>query len=461
MHLNVFTQCSPSPQLPGWWRHPADRTASGYRRIEHWAALARRLEQACIDALFFADSHGVFDVYRHSWAPAVRHAVQIPSIDPLLVVAAVAAATEKLGFAVTYSTTYHPPYECARVFSSLDHLTEGRIAWNIVTSYLESASENGLGERLPHDERYDRAEAYLRVVRALWEQSWDDEAIVRDSATDVFTDPARVREIGHRDRWFSVRGPHQCEPSPQRTPVLYQAGASLRGTEFAARYAEIVFVTLTDPRTGTDAVAELRRAAERVGRSPRALKVLQGTLVLVGRTRAEARAKAHLFAELTSREGEFAKWCGWAGFDLSAYPDEAVLSEIHTEGSRSVLRALQQTGSDRAWTIGDLRYFILMGQRPRRRGGLAGTPSEVADRMEEWMTVAGVDGFNLLPCPPSEGVDDICDLLVPELQRRGLFRTAYDPAERTLRERYFGAGRRHYEGAPDDQVSSRSDRAAR
>jgi len=466
MYLNVFTQCSPSPQLPGWWRHEADRTAEGYRTFAYWTALARQLERACIDVLFFADSHGVFDVYRGTWGPAVRHGVQIPSIDPLLVVSAAAAATERLGFAVTYSTTYHAPYECARVFSSLDHLTGGRIAWNLVTSYLESAIADGLGERLPHDDRYARADEYMAVVRALWEESWQDDAVVRDAARDIFTDADRVRDIAHDGRWFSVRGPHQCEPSPQRTPVIYQAGASPRGTEFAARHAEVVFVTLTDARTGAATVTELRRAAERLGRASDALKILHGTLVIVGRTREEAKAKANLFSTLTSFEGELAKWCGWAGFDLAAYPDDAVIAEIRSEGSRSVLRTLQQTGSERTWTIGDLRYFILMGQRPRRRHGLVGTAAEVADTMQEWIDVAGIDGFNLLPCPPSAGVDDICDLLVPELQRRGAFRRAYDPAEQTLRERYFGAGRRHYDGRREqgsgaDHAASRSDRADR
>lgn len=206
MHLNLFTQCSPSPQFKGFWRHPRDRSATGYRDLGYWVELGRRLEAACLDALFFADVHGTYDVYQGSWRAAVRHAVQIPSVDPLLVLPAIAATTTRLGLAVTYSTTYHAPYECARVFSSLDHLTGGRVAWNIVTSYLRSASANGLGEYLDHDERYDRADEYVEVARRLWEESWDDDAVVRDAAANVFTDPDRVHEIGHEGRWFSVRG---------------------------------------------------------------------------------------------------------------------------------------------------------------------------------------------------------------------------------------------------------------
>jgi FMN-dependent oxidoreductase (nitrilotriacetate monooxygenase family) len=444
MHLNLFTQCSPSPQFAGLWRHPEDRTVSGYRSLQYWTSLAQRLEAACIDVLFFGDSHGVFDVYRASPDPAIQDAVQVPSIAPLLVLSAAANVTQNLGFAVTYSTTHHAPYECARVFSSLDHLTQGRIAWNIVTSFLQSATANGIGEDLPHNDRYDRADEYIEIVRSLWEKSWDDDAVVHDHARNMFTDPAKVHEIRHEGKWFRVRGPHQCEPSLQRTPVLYQAGASSRGADFAARHAEVVFVTLPDLKSGAEQVAGLRQRAANHGRGPNSMKILQGSLVMLGRTREEARKKAELIALLINPEGEFAKWCAWTGFNMAAYSDDVLLSEICSEASKSTLRLLQQASPERHWTVGDLRSFLSMGWRPRRRNALFGTPGEVADQMEEWIANTGVDGFNLLPCPPSSGIDDICDLLVPELQRRGLFRKAYDPAERTLRERYFGTGHRYY-----------------
>jgi FMN-dependent oxidoreductase (nitrilotriacetate monooxygenase family) len=446
MYLNVFTQCSPSPQLAGLWRYPGDLTANGYRSLRYWTGVAQRLEAACIDALFFADTHGVFDVYRGSWAPAVRDGVQTPAIDPVLVIPAAAAVTTRLGFAVTYSTTYHPPYECARLFSSLDHLTEGRIAWNVVTSFLSSAGANGLGQVLSHDERYDRADEYLTVVRKLWEESWDAGAVVRNAARSIFTDASKVREIAHDGTSFKVRGPHQCEPSPQRVPVLYQAGSSGRGMEFAARHAEVVFMTLGDPQTAAVQIADLRARAAKYGRAPESLKILHGGLIMLGESREQVRAKAKLVSELISAEGEFAKWSGWAGFDIAAYPDDAPLAEIRSEASRSALLLLECINPDRQWTIADLRSFVSMGWRPRRRHGFVGTPDEVADDMEKWLA-AGVDGFNLLPCPPSEGIQNICDLLVPELQRRGRFRRAYNPREQTLRERYFGPGQTYYGGA--------------
>jgi len=451
MHLNVLSQGVPSPLFEGLWRHPDDATRTGYRSLSYWTSLAQRLEAACIDALFLADIHGVYDVYGGSAAASVRHAHQVPAIDPTLLLPAMAAVTEHLGFAVTYSVSYHAPYQCARVFSSLDHLTGGRVGWNIVTSDLRLAKATGLGEYIPHDERYDRADEYLEVVRALWEDSWADGALRHDVAADVFTDPDLVRPVQHKGQWFTVDAVHQCEPSPQRTPVLYQAGSSDRGTTFAARHAEVVFVTLSSARRGAEKVRELRRRAEQFGRDPQAIKVLQGFPVLLGRTKAEAEARAAEFTELTSPGGLLAKWCGWVGVDLAAYDDRTPITDIMPEDGRSVTGFLAGASPDRDWTVGDVRDFIATPRRPHAhdRLSLFGTPEQVADRMEEYLDIAGVDGFNLYPCPPTSGVDDICDLLVPELQRRGLFRTQYDEAEQTLRQRYLGAGRSAYAPAAD------------
>lgn len=440
MHLNVLTQCSPSPTFEWMWRHPGDRTATGYRSLDYWLDVARRLEASCVDALFFADVHGTYDVYQGSWGPAVRHGVQIPAIDPTLVIPAAASVTRHLGFAVTYSTTYHPPYQCARVFSTLDHLTGGRIGWNIVTSYLSSAEANGLGGHLGHDLRYDRADEYMEVVRGLWENSWEDGAVLHDRAAGVFADPQRVHAVDHHGRWFDVRGPHQCEPSPQRTPVLYQAGASARGLQFAARHAEIVFLTVASPRNATEQVARLRRLVAEEGRAPESVKVLQGMLVMVAETDEEARAQAALYQSLTEPDGMLAKWCGWSGVDLAACPPDAELAELAVHGARSVVRFLESIDSERSWTVQDAIDFLATSRRPTARTALFGTAARVADRMEEWLERADLDGFNLFPCPPSWGLDTICDLLIPELQSRGLFRRAYDGEQRTLRERYFGAG---------------------
>ncbi|MDC0349877.1 LLM class flavin-dependent oxidoreductase, partial [bacterium] len=195
--LNGFIQCSPNHQIKGMWKHPLDETSRGYRDLKWWIRLAELLERGCFDALFFADVHGTYDTYGGNRDAAVRHAVQFPGIDPTVLIPALAAATEHLGFGVTYSTTYFPPFQAAKLFSTLDHLTNGRIAWNVVNSYLPDAQRQGLGLQLEHDERYDRADEYLDVCYKLWEQSWDDGAIVLDAANDVHTDPSKVHEIDH------------------------------------------------------------------------------------------------------------------------------------------------------------------------------------------------------------------------------------------------------------------------
>jgi FMN-dependent oxidoreductase (nitrilotriacetate monooxygenase family) len=454
MHVNVLTQCIPSPLFEGMWRHPADETATGYRSLEYWLDLARRVEDAGVDAIFFADIHGAYDVYQNSTAPSVRHCVQVPAIDPVLVIPAAATVTRQLGFAVTYSTSYHSPFQCARLFSSLDHLTRGRIGWNIVTSDLRLATRTGLAAQLPHDERYDRADDYLDLVVKLWEDSWDDDAVVRNADADTFADPARVRDIAHKSAWFQLNTPHACEPSPQRTPVLYQAGSSPRGTRFAARHAEVVFVALSGMRQGRDQVDDLRRQAAQFGRDPASLRILQGMCLILGRDTEQAAARAQEYLRLSSRGGLLAKWCGWSGLDLAAYPADQPISELPAQ-MRSVASFVREAAQDRPLTIGDLRDYVAVPQRPHRyaRLMLFGTPEQVADRMQEWIDRTGIDGFNLMPCPPSAGLADLCELLMPELQRRGLVRTEYDPAELTLRERYLGAGRSRYQrGGPDDRL---------
>jgi long-chain alkane monooxygenase len=447
MHLNVLTQCVPSPLFEGLWRDPDDGSATGYRSLGYWTGIAQRLERARVDALFFADIHGVYDTYGGSAAAAVRHTVQIPAVDPVLVIPAAAAVTSHLGFAVTYSTSYHQPYQCARVFSSLDHLTDGRIGWNIVTSDLRLARGSGLADQTPHDERYDRADEYLDLVVRLWEDSWESGALVYDTESDTFADPERVRPIEHDGRWFHVRAPHQCEPSPQRTPVLYQAGSSSRGMDFAARHAEVVFVTLNGFKQGREKVTQLRARAERLGRDPSRLKVLQGMCLIVAEDRERAQERADEYVRLSSQGGLLTKWCGWSGVDLAGYPPEAPVSALRAQDMHSVLGFVEQIAPGRELTIGDLRDIVAVPQRPHgyARLVLFGTPTEVADRMEEWLERTGIDGFNLMPCPPTRGIDDLCDLLIPELQRRGLFRTEYDTAQRTLRERYFGADHSAYQ----------------
>ncbi|MGH8013863.1 MAG: NtaA/DmoA family FMN-dependent monooxygenase, partial [Candidatus Binataceae bacterium] len=291
IHLNAFNQCAAALQSFGQYRNPRDRTSQGYTLTHHWIELAQLLEHGCFDSLFFADVHGAYDVYGGNAVAGIRHAVQFPGNDPTVLFPALAQATRHLGFVATYSTAYYPPFHTAKLFSSLDHFTGGRVGWNIVTSYLNSASRNGLGMLLSHDQRYERAEEYMEVVYKLWEASWEDGAIVRDSARDMHTDPARVHAIDHKGTWFEVAGPHMCEPSPQRTPLLFQAGQSGRGVRFGARHGEALFVTYPTIAAAAPRVARIRAALRDQGRDPGHVKLLAGIAVVVAESAAEARLK--------------------------------------------------------------------------------------------------------------------------------------------------------------------------
>lgn len=446
MIMNGFTQCSPTPQSEGQWKNPRDRSSEGYRNVEFWIDIARTLERGRFDSLFFADIHGVYDIYAGTRDAGMRHAVQVPGNDPTLLLPLLAHETDHLGFIVTYSTTYYAPYLTAKVFSSLDHFTGGRIAWNIVTSYLSSAARNGLGESLEHDARYERAEEYMEVVYALWEDSWDEDAVVRDLAADVHTDPSRVHTIDHRGEYFEVEGPHMCEPSVQRTPLLVQAGSSPRGTRFAAHHAEAQFVTFQNTAIARAGVATLRAAAAEFGRQPDDLKVVQGISVIVAETEEEARLKHQRCLEYASVEGALALFGGWTGIDLSEFKPDDAIGAFESQGMQS-LAAFFTAIDDHTWTFAEMCEFIKLASLANV---IVGTPVQVADELERWMDEGDVDGFNLLPVAQPESFEEFVDLVVPELQRRGRMRTEYEGT--TFREAIFGPGetrlRERHPGSP-------------
>jgi FMN-dependent oxidoreductase (nitrilotriacetate monooxygenase family) len=443
LHLNAFTQLCPTPQSEGQWKHPLDQSSFGYRDVGYWVDVARTLERGGFDALFFADIHGTYDVYGGSRDAAVRHAVQIPDHDPTLLVPALAHATRSLGFACTYSTTYHPPYHTAKVFSTLDHLTGGRIAWNIVTSYLRDAYDNlGLGEPLPHDQRYDKAEEYMEVVYKLWEHSWEEDAVVLDIARDIHTDPRKVHQIDHEGRHYSVRGPHLCEPSPQRTPLLFQAGQSGRGVEFAARHAEALFMVAPSIPVCRSQIEQVHAAMRRQGRDPAHIKVLVSMGIMTGIDDAEAQAKAAYCRSLASAEGGFALFGGWTGIDLSGFAPDQRIVDTTSDGMQYLASYFTSVDPERDWTIADIADFLALASVTHN---IVGGPATVADELERWIDEAGIDGISLLPIYSPGCYTDFVDLVVPELRRRG--RLHDQPGGTTLRERYFGAG--HPRLAPD------------
>lgn len=435
MHLNAFALATPSPQFSGMWKHPQDRSGEGYRSSSYWIDLAQTLERGCFDALFFAETTGVADIHGGSEAAIIRSGVFTPQIDPTLLVAAAASHTEHLGFAVTHNTSYHPPYLTARLFSSLDHMTNGRIGWNVVTSSAAYAERNGLGQVTEHDLRYDMADEYMDVCYDLWERSWDDDAVRLDTAADVFADPDKVHRIDHEGRWFSVRGPHQVAPSPQRTPVIYQAGGSPRGMAFAGRHAEAVFLAQSDPNRAAGYVTEVRAAARANGRHPKDLKVLMGFRCAIA---AAEHQVDELRAELDrygSPEGTLAMFSAWTGIDTGSVARDVPVAELDGNAMLSVAKNATFVEPHPDLSVGEVVDAIAENANGVK---YVGTAPQIADEMEALMET-GIDGFNIVTSPHPIGFERFVDHVVPELQRRGLFRSEYE--ETTLRERYLGPGR--------------------
>jgi FMN-dependent oxidoreductase (nitrilotriacetate monooxygenase family) len=347
-----------------------------------------------------------------------------------------ARETQHLGFGVTCALTYEHPYPFARRMSTLDHLTKGRIGWNIVTGYLDSAARNlGLPRQLAHDERYDVADEYLEVVYKLWELSWEDDAVPRDKARGVFADPRKVHPIRHAGANYHVPGFHLCEPSPQRTPVLYQAGTSPRGKAFAARHAECIFVSGPSKVVVARYVRDLREAIAVAGRRPDEVLIYAQALVITGEHEAEARRKHAEYREHIDIEASLALLSGWTGVDFSRYPLDATIEYLDTDAGRSALASFSQADPNRTWTVGEAAEFIGLGGRAPV---LTGSPVQVADELEAWVDETGVDGFNLAYAVAHETMRDVVQHLVPELQRRGRYPSAYTAG--TLRHKLFGLG---------------------
>ena len=284
LRLNAFAMNCVGHQAQGLWRHPRDRSAE-YRSLNHWVELARLLERGKFDALFLADVLGLYDVYGGNTDTALREAVQVPVNDPLLIIPPMAQATEHLGFAVTCNLSHEPPLPFARRMSTLDHLTDGRIGWNVVTGYLDSgAKAAGRDKQVAHDVRYDIAQEFMDIQYGLWEGSWENGAVRRDRETGVFTDPAKVHRVRHEGEYFKIDSVHLCEPSPQRTPVIYQAGSSPKGTAFAARHAECVFIGGNEPGKMAEDVAKLRDLAVEFGRARSDILVFALATVVIAAT---------------------------------------------------------------------------------------------------------------------------------------------------------------------------------
>jgi len=427
IRLNAFDMATVGHIQQGMWTHPRDRSTE-YRSLDYWVGLARLLERGLFDGLFLADVLGVYDVYQGAPDAALSGAVQVPLLDPATLVPAMAHATQNLGFGVTCNLAFEPPWLFARRMASLDHVTGGRIGWNIVTGYLDSAARAmGFAGQMAHDDRYDLADEYMALMYALWERGWEDGAVLADRACGIYADPARVHRVRHEGKQWRLDAVPLWEPSPQRTPVLYQAGASERGRAFAARHAECVFLNASGKETVARLVGDIRARA-----GGRPILAFVGATVIVGRTSKEARDLLEEYRRHASTEAALAHASASLGIDFGRY----ALDEPIGAGPGNAIRSNVEAMGPQ-WTKRKLIDQLVLGSR---QPPIVGSGVEVADELQSWMEEAAVDGFNLSRTIVPECIESFIDLVVPVLQERGLYKRAYAPG--TYREKLFGGGAR-------------------
>ena len=408
------------------WRDP-DVDPSARQTLAQYIEIARTAERGKFDLLFTADTNATFgadDV--ETWT----HTTQASRLEPITLLGALAAVTERIGLVATATTTYFEPFQVARFFASLDKISDGRAGWNLVTSLAIAEAYNfGRESHLRHTDRYARAREFAKVVLGLWD-SWEDDAIVADKASGLYFDPAKLHFLNHKGKHFAVRGPLTVHRSPQGHPVIVQAGQSDDGRDLAGETAEITFTVQQDFEAARAFYADIKRRAATYGRHPDSIKVMPGVMPVLGKTRAEAADKYERLHALLSPELAIKDLSSHFGFDLSTYPlDGAVPEPAPDVEQKGRVKVMVELARRENLTIRQL-YKRVYGQRGHRV--VIGTPSDVADALESWYRGGAADGFNVMPLTVPRALEDIVDLLIPELQRRGLFRTEYEG--KTLRE---------------------------
>jgi FMN-dependent oxidoreductase (nitrilotriacetate monooxygenase family) len=447
IRFNGFKCSAVAHTTAGLWRHPASQSHR-YKELSFWIEIARTLERGKFDGLFIADALGVLDVYRGSSDQTLREGLQTPTDDPLLAVSAMAAVTRHLGFGITVSSLYEQSYLFARKMTTLDHLTEGRIGWNIVTSALDSAARNlGREQQISHDERYLITDEFMEVVYKLWEGSWEDDAVIHDRAVGIYAEPAKVHPIDHHGKYYSVPGIFLCEPSRQRTPVLYQAGTSAAGRAFAGRHAEAVFISGQRPDIVRGLVDGIRREAAAAGRDPRSVKFFAIMTVVTAPTDAEAKAKFQDYKSYASIEGNLARLSGITQVDISHLDLDEPLEYSDTPGIQGILANFTKADPSRRWTPRQIADFMSVSSFGPV---VVGSPEIVSDELERWTEEADIEGFNLVDVMPPASFGDFVELVVPELQRRGRMWRDYEGT--TLRESMHGVGQQR---VGDDHPAAR------
>ena len=425
MHLVAYLKTGPTARHVGGWRHP-EAVLDDFLTPGRYADTARLLEAAKFDGCFFADLFGLYDIHNGSPEAYVRHGGQISWLDPMVVLPVMAAATRRLGLGITLSTSFHNPYHLARWLGSMDVMSGGRMAWNVVTSATDLEARNaGLRELPPKEERYDRADEVLEACMKLW-QSWDTDPFVLDKESGVFADPAKVHYADYEGRYVRTRGPLSIPRSAQDRPVIMQAGSSDRGRDFAARWAEAIFTAQRGQAQMLDFYEDIKgRMADR-GRDPRDCVILPAVSVVLGETESIARERADYLQSLVKPELALANSSSRLGADLTRLPENGDLAGLQgNQGIRGAQLVLEQAMKAEKKSLKDVA--VSGGERE-----IVGTPVQIADRLEEMFTAGACDGFVVAPTYHPGMFESFCRSVVPELQRRGLFRREY--AGNTLRD---------------------------
>ena len=429
--LNAFDMNSVGHINHGLWTHPRDESHR-FNELNYWTELAKTLEEGLFDGLFIADITGVYDVYQNGIDLTLKESIQLPAQDPATLISAMATVTQNLGFGVTVNLSYETPYQFARRFASLDHLTQGRIGWNIVTGYLDSA-ERLIGQKglKDHDLRYEQAEEFLELCYKFWEGSWENGAVIKDKQNRIFTDPKKVHAIQHQGKFYQSEGVFQVSPSPQRTPVLFQAGASPRGLAFSTRHAECVFIGGDQPEKIKQQVDKIRELATQQGRHAEDIKIFVGITVVTAETDELANEKLAEYASYASPEAGLAHLSSSVGIDLSKYADDEAIPYQQTNSIASVNNKFKENKI----TPNDLKAQHKLGGRYPL---IVGSGETVANRLIQLIDETGIDGFNLTRTVAPESHHDFIRFVIPELQQRGRFKTEY--AQGTLRNKIFNQG---------------------
>jgi FMN-dependent oxidoreductase (nitrilotriacetate monooxygenase family) len=422
MHLAGFQIAGAVTHSHAAWRHP--KSAGNFFELDYYANIARILERAKFDFLFFADVLATPRRYGNDITDPLRRGTQGAfGLDPMMVAAGLAGVTDKLGLAVTKSTTYFSPYDIARSFASLDHLSGGRFGWNVVTSLSQAEGQNfGFEEMLGHDTRYDRADEFLEVAFKLW-GSWEQGAILHDREAGVFADPSKVHEINHVGPHFKVRGPLNVPHEPQSRPVIIQAGSSGRGKDYAARWAEAIFEIDPSPDSRRAYYADVKARAAAFGRDPSRIKIFPAVMPFVGATESEAREKQAFHNELADPISGLITMSMHTDIDFSRYQIDEPIQAIDAPGSKGLFAVVNTLSQKKSLTLRDVGKLYAQGiVLPQ----FVGTASQVADQLEAAWAGEEADGFMISAGWSPGAFEDFTAMVVPELQRRGLFRTEYE-----------------------------------